>query len=47
MQKYTHLFNLMPKQQNSLTNIAKLMNRSVSTISRKIKPNTGKRDDPL
>ena len=50
MKGYTHLTEseryhicLMLKQQNSLSAIAQTMNRSVSTISREIKRNTGRR----
>lgn len=50
MQKYTHLTEserrhvyLMQKQQKSLTEIAKSMDRSPATISREIKRSTGKR----
>ncbi len=50
MKQYTHLTEqeryhiyLMIRQKNSLTSIAKIMNRSVSTISREIKRNTGKK----
>lgn len=50
MKQYTHLTReeryhiyLMRKQQNSLTTIAKTMNRSKSTISREIRRNTGKK----
>jgi IS30 family transposase len=50
MEKYTHLTEaqryyicLMRKQGFSLRFIAKIMNRSVSTISRELKRNTGKR----
>ena len=51
MQKYTQLTKqqryhiyLMKKQQNSLTIIAKSLNRSVSRISNEIKHNTGNKD---
>ena len=51
MKKYTHLTEaqryyiyLMRKQGFSLRFIAKIMNRSVSTISRELKRNTGKRN---
>ena len=51
MKKYTHLTKaqryyiyLMRKQGFSLRFIAKIMNRSVSTISRELKRNTGKRN---
>ena len=50
MQKHAHLTEseryhvyLMKKQQKSLTEIAKSMDRSPSTISREIKRNTGKK----
>lgn len=51
MKKYTHLTEaeryhiyLMIKQGFSLRLIAKIMNRSLSTISRELKRNTGKRN---
>ena len=50
MKQYTHLTEheryhiyLMHRNKNSYTTIAKSMNRSISTISREIKRNTGKR----